>query len=74
MKKIRISRIKEKERNNALNEVRIMASERNENVIEYKEAFYDESSSYLCIIMEYASGGDLLKFIQSNSRKHARIP
>lgn len=31
-----MARIKDKERNNALNEIRILASESGENVIEYK--------------------------------------
>ena len=48
---IRMARIKDKERNNALNEIRILASESGENVIEYKEAFYDEASTTLCIVM-----------------------
>ena len=29
------------------------------NIIAYKEAFFDEISSTLCIIMEFADGGDL---------------
>lgn len=33
------------------------------NIIEYKEAFYDEDSSCLCIIMEYAPHGDLMSRI-----------
>lgn len=56
---IRMSRIKEKDRQNALNEVRILASEQGEHVIEFKEAFYDDSSSHLCLVMEYAARGDL---------------
>ena len=31
----------------------------NKNVIAYKEAFFDEASSTLCIVMEFADGGDL---------------
>lgn len=33
---IRMARIKDKDRNNALNEIRILASETAENVIQYK--------------------------------------
>ena len=47
------------EKNNALNEVRILASIENRNIIAYKEAFFDEQSSSLCIVMEFADGGDL---------------
>ncbi len=37
----------EKERENALNEVRILASIKHPNVISYKEAFFDETSNTL---------------------------
>lgn len=51
--------LSEKEKHNALNEVRILASIKHKNVIAYKEAFFDEPSTSLCIIMEYADDGDL---------------
>ena len=53
----------EKEKVNSLNEVRILASINNENIIAYKDAFFDEKTSTLCIVMEYASGGDLYEKI-----------
>jgi len=28
-------------------------------VVAYKEAFFEESSQTLCIVMEYADGGDI---------------
>jgi NIMA (never in mitosis gene a)-related kinase len=49
----------EKEKENALNEVRILASINHPNVIGYKEAFIDEPSNCLCLVMEYADNGDL---------------
>ena len=39
--------LSDKEKENALNEVRILASIANANVIAYKEAFIDEPSSSL---------------------------
>ena len=36
---------------------------RHTNVISYKEAFFDESSKTLCIVMEFADGGDLYQKI-----------
>jgi NIMA (never in mitosis gene a)-related kinase len=42
-----------------LNEIRILASVDHKNVIGYKEAFFDESTNQLCIVMEMANGGDL---------------
>ena len=53
----------EKEKQNALNEVRILASIQNINVIAYKDAFFDEASSTLCIVMEMAGDGDLYEKI-----------
>lgn len=60
--------MKEKEKENSLNEVRILASINNDHIIGYKEAFFDSKSNTLCIIMEYAEGGDLEVLI-SLSRK-----
>jgi NIMA (never in mitosis gene a)-related kinase len=54
----------DKERNSALNEVRILASIKNHNVIGFKEAFIDHKDSSLCIIMEYCDGGDLNQKIE----------
>jgi NIMA (never in mitosis gene a)-related kinase len=51
--------LKEKEKENAVNEVRILASIDNPNIISYKDAFFDEASNSLCIVMEYADDGDL---------------
>ena len=48
-----------KEREAALNEIRILASLSSTYIIKYKDAFYNEGSSELCIIMEFADKGDL---------------
>jgi NIMA (never in mitosis gene a)-related kinase len=56
-----MSSLNEKEKKNALNEVRILASIHDPNVIGYKEAFFDDKSKSLCIIMEYADHGDLFQ-------------
>ncbi len=57
-------KLSEKEKINAVNEVRILASINHPNIIAYKEAFFDDISSSLCIVMELASGGDLLNKIE----------
>ena len=59
LKKVRLSKMEKKELQNALNEVRLLASIRNPFVCSYKEAFLDESTDSLCIVMEYVDGGDL---------------
>lgn len=53
--------LSQKERENALNEVRILASIQHPNVVGYKEAFLEEEKNLcnLCIVMEYADDGDL---------------
>ena len=59
LKKVKLLKLKEKEKQNALNEVRILASLKSPFVIKYKEAFIEESDKSLCIVMEYANNGDL---------------
>lgn len=54
-----MQKLGEKEKVNALNEVRILASIDNPYVIGYKEAFFDDLSSCLCIVMDFADSGDL---------------
>ena len=64
-----------KEKENALNEVRILASIQHPNVISYKESFFEDKESCLCIVMEYADGGDLLAKINSiKGGKQPRLP
>ena len=42
MKKVKLEKLSKKDRENALNEIRILASINHKNVISYKEAFFDE--------------------------------
>jgi NIMA (never in mitosis gene a)-related kinase len=51
--------LSDKEKDSALNEIRLLASIHSPNVISYHTAFFDNSSATLCIVMEYADGGDL---------------
>lgn len=63
-----IKGLSEKERKNALNEVRILASLNHPQIIAYKDAFYEESTSSLCIVMEFAEGGDLQQLINKHKK------
>jgi NIMA (never in mitosis gene a)-related kinase len=63
LKKVKLPNLSEKEKENALNEVRILASIRHQNIISYKESFIDATSNSLCIIMEFADDGDLYQKI-----------
>ena len=63
LKKVSLSNLSQKEKENSLNEVRILASVKSTFVIAYKEAFIDEKDQSLCIVMEYADKGDLYQKI-----------
>ena len=63
LKKVKLQNLSEKEKENSLNEVRILASVKSTFVIAYKEAFIDEKDQSLCIVMEYADKGDLYQKI-----------
>ncbi len=66
MKIVKISLLGAKERENALNEIRILYSLTHPNIIGYKEAFYDDNAKTLNIVMEYADDGDLESKINYN--------
>lgn len=44
---------------NSLNEIWILASISHPNIVGYWEAFINHKSKELCIVMDYAEGGDL---------------
>ena len=68
MKKVKMGKLSGKEKENALNEVRILASINHPNVIGYKEAFFEDQTGHLCIVMEFADGGDLLQMINAHKK------
>ena len=70
LKKVKMKALSPKEKQNALNEVRILASVKSPYVISYKEAFIDELDSTLCIVMEYADEGDLFQKITLYKKHH----
>jgi len=63
LKKVKLPSLSDKEKQNALNEVRLLASIRHESIIGYKEAFFDDKTRCLCIITDYADSGDLFQLI-----------
>ena len=73
IKKVKIQKLSEKEKKNALSEIRIMASIKHPNIISYKEAFFDEDDDSLCLIMEYADSGDLWQRIQRCIKRSVRL-
>ena len=69
LKKVRLDFLSEKEKTNAINEVRILASIRDPNVVSYKEVFVDKNYSSLCIVMEFANNGDLYQKIVQHQKE-----
>lgn len=51
-----------------MNEVRILASIQHDNIISYKESFIMDNGKTLCIVMDYASDGDLYQKIVKNKK------
>ena len=70
MKRVKISQLSTKERENSLNEVRLLASLIHKNIIGYKEAFFDSPSETLNIVMEFADDGDIASKIKNNLKYH----
>jgi len=74
LKKVKLPSLSDKEKQNALNEVRLLASIRHDSIISYKEAFFDEKTRCLCIITEYADSGDLFQLITKQTAAKKHIP
>lgn len=60
------------ERMDAVNEIRLLASVKHQNVVRYHEAFLD--GNLLCIVMEYAPNGDLSRFIKKGNELKRAFP
>ena len=73
MKKLALEQLGQKERAEAMNECAVLTRLRNHpNIVRVVEHFVDDAR--LCIVMEYADGGDLAKRIeaQAASKSHFR--
>ena len=57
LKEVSLKALKPREREDAVNEVRVLASIKHRNILRYCEAFLEGSNLY--IVTEYAKGGDL---------------
>ena len=69
MKRVKIGQLSYKDKQNALNEIRILASLSHPNIIGYKEAFFDDITQTLNIVMEFADDGDIQSKIKNNQKK-----
>lgn len=59
IKEINISKMDSKQIQFTLNEIRILASVKHPNIVEYKNAFLENNNKTMCIVMELLEGGDL---------------
>jgi len=73
MKRVNIVGLSDKDKRSSLNEIRILASLSHRNIIDYKEAFFDERSKTLNIVMEYAEEGDIAKKVKENIKNRMRF-
>jgi len=69
LKKVKIGLMSNKDKENAINEVRILSSINHPNVVAYKEAFIDNETQTLNMVMQLADGGDLLKMISDRKKR-----
>jgi len=70
LKTILLARLDSKARQDALNEVRFLASLQHPHIVRFHEAFVQAAHRRLCIVMEYAAGGDLAGVL----RRRRRLP
>jgi NIMA (never in mitosis gene a)-related kinase 1/4/5 len=70
MKIIDVSKMDRKQREDAINEVHVLKAMRHPYIITYKESFMDKRC--LCIVMDYADGGDLYTKI-ANQKKIGKV-
>lgn len=68
-----MNQLNEREKINSVNEVRILASINHPFVIGYKEAFFCEFTQCLCVVQEFAAGGDLMSKMTSYAKKRLLI-
>lgn len=66
IKQVDLTRMNKKERQQSLNEARVLSSLRHPNIINYVDSFLARKSDHLCIVMEFADGGDLNSRIKKN--------
>eukprot|EP00756_Hemistasia_phaeocysticola_P006607 Hpha_TRINITY_DN13917_c0_g1::TRINITY_DN13917_c0_g1_i1::g.35448::m.35448/K08857/NEK1_4_5; NIMA (never in mitosis gene a)-related kinase 1/4/5 len=71
IKTINLSALSARDRGNAAREVRILEKLDHPNVIRYFDSFTEEG--VLCIVTEYADGGDLAQYIKSHVSRKERI-
>lgn len=67
VKQVDMSRLSAKEREQGLNEAKVLSSLRHPNIINYIDSFLARRSDHLCIVMEFADNGDLASHISKRN-------
>jgi len=73
IKKVKLPSLSDKEKHNALNEIRLLASVQQENIVSYKDAFFDDKTRCLCIVTECCDGGDLMEQVNQCQKRRSHI-
>lgn len=71
LKKIKLDNMGKRDQESALNEVRLLASICHENIIAYRETFYEKGCLYL--VLELADNGDLFHEVQQKRKEKAHF-
>ena len=74
LKSILMEKLKKIDQQNCLNEIRILSSIHHQNIIAYKESFWNNKNKTLNIIMEYCDDGDLATKINIMKRNNIKFP
>eukprot|EP00358_Blepharisma_japonicum_P005070 CAMPEP_0202944944 /NCGR_PEP_ID=MMETSP1395-20130829/5881_1 /ASSEMBLY_ACC=CAM_ASM_000871 /TAXON_ID=5961 /ORGANISM="Blepharisma japonicum, Strain Stock R1072" /LENGTH=346 /DNA_ID=CAMNT_0049644391 /DNA_START=83 /DNA_END=1123 /DNA_ORIENTATION=- len=72
MKIIDVSRMERKQKEEALNEVHVLKAMRHPYIVTYRESFMDKRC--LCIVMDYADGGDMYNKIAKQKQLGKGFP
>jgi len=73
LKRVNISKMKQSEVSDTLNEIRFLSSVRHPYVVGFLEAFLDRNDTELCIVMEYCSYGDLAEKVERYKKRRQYI-
>ena len=73
LKQVQLGDLSQKEKENALNEIRILASITHPTIVGYKEAFFEDRTNNLCLVMEHADHSDLYQKIVKQQKANQLI-
>lgn len=73
-KKIKFSKMNEKEKQHIIDEVNILSRMESQHIVKYLNHYIDKSTFEIYIIMEYCEGGDLESFLCSAKKNGSMLP